>query len=321
MNARRPPTRLIATGLTAAWFAACSSNPAGPSPSTGQSRATAMTITGLAGLLTPGQSVPLTARVTLADGTQKIASDATWQSADPTIVTVSSSGVVKAAGRGATDVVAVAAGATANIHVTVATPAVRLTQTIDQHSSSAALSGITKVTFDLSASTGGGLQYNVSFGDSTPDASDAVARHVFSSPGTYTVVARVTDAVGQVDTTSRTVQVTSMPALNTWQNYTVNPSIGQSETRWLNFYSQIGHTLTGTYESSTGAQLGARPLTGTVTEANDIELILTDGTIRMAGYIQATAGSNARAQSAMQLTMHGGSANGLLLMFSPSSSY
>jgi hypothetical protein len=35
-----------------------------------------MTITGLAGPITPGQPVQLTARVTLADGTQKIAADA-----------------------------------------------------------------------------------------------------------------------------------------------------------------------------------------------------------------------------------------------------
>jgi hypothetical protein len=225
MNSRPKPARLIVIGLTAAWFAACGSNPAGPSQPTGQSRAVSMTITGLAGPLSPGQPVQLTARVTLADGTQKIAADATWQSADPTIVSVSSNGVVKAAGRGATDVIAVSAGATANVHVTVAPPSIRLTQTIDHHNSSAALSGITKVTFDLSASTGGGLQYSLSFGDSTPDAKDAIVEHVFSSPGTYSVVARVTDLIGQVDTTSRSILVTSMPALNTWQNSTVNPTI------------------------------------------------------------------------------------------------
>jgi len=319
MKSRRTPGRLIVVAVTAAWTVACGSNPAGPSQSTGQSRAVSMTITGLAGPLTPGQSVPLTARVTLADGTQKIAADAQWQSVDATIVTVSANGVVKAAGHGGTDIVATSAGTTATIHVTVATPSVKLTQTIDQHNSSAALSGITRVTFDLSGSTGGGLQYRVSFGDSTPDASDAVAAHVFSSPGTYSVVARVTDSIGQVDTTSRSIVVTSMPALNTWLNYLVNPSIGQSESRWVNFTSQVGHKVTGTYQSSTGSQLGARPLTGTVTETNDIELRLTDGTIQMAGYVQASVGSNG--QSAMQVTMHGGSADGLLLVFRPYNSY
>jgi hypothetical protein len=145
MNSRRTPTRFIVTGLTAASFAACGSNPAGPSQPTGQSRAASMTITGLSGPITPGQPVTLTTRVTLADSTQKIASDAIWQSAHPTIVTVSPNGVVKAAGRGATDVIAVAAGATANVHVTVAMPSLKLTQTIEHHHSSAALSGITKV--------------------------------------------------------------------------------------------------------------------------------------------------------------------------------
>src|SRR6476620_2128337 len=96
------PGRLIVIGAAAIWTAACGSNPAGPSPSTGQSRAVSMTIAGLAGPLTPGQSVPLTARVTLADGTQKIAADAQWQSVDSTIVTVSANGVVKAAGHGGT---------------------------------------------------------------------------------------------------------------------------------------------------------------------------------------------------------------------------
>jgi hypothetical protein len=159
----------------------------------------------------------------------------------------------------------------------------------------------------------------VSVGDSTPDVKDAVAEHVFSSPGTYSVVARVTDLIGQVDTTTRTVLVTSMPALNTWQNYTVNPTIGQSEIRWLNFASQNGHKVTGTYQSSTGAQLGARPFTGTVTEANDIELKLADGTIQMVGYVQASVGPTRNRRC--RWTMHGGSADGLLLVFRPYSSY
>jgi PKD repeat protein len=314
------PAGIIAVALTAAWFAACGSNPAGPSQPTGQSRAVSMTITGLsgAGAVTPGQPVPLTARVTLTDGTQKIASDATWQSADPTIVAVSSSGVVKAAGRGATDITASAAGATASIRVNVATPSVRLTQTIDRHTSTAALSGITNVTFDLNESSGGGLEYRISFGDGTADATEVVAHHVYSSPGTYTVVGRVTDAVGQVDTTSRTMMVTSIPAINYpygWQNNTINPSIGRPELRSLFFTSQIGGKVIGTYQSSTGAQLGARPFAGTVTENDDLELSLTDSTIQMVGYIQASVGFSGA--SAIQVTMHGGSADGMLLVFKP----
>ncbi|HEY7169647.1 MAG TPA: hypothetical protein VH417_02305 [Vicinamibacterales bacterium] len=89
----------------------------------------------------------------------------------------------------------------------------------------------------------------------------------------------------------------------------MNPSIGQSETGWLTFTSQVGHKVTGTYQSSSGSQLGARPFTGTITDANDIDLTLTDGTIQMAGYVQASVGANV--QSAMQVTMHGGSADGL----------
>src|SRR5262249_42070270 len=154
----------------------------------------------------------------------------------------------------------------------------------DSHNSAAALSGITSVTFDLSASSGGGLEYNLSFGDATPDAKDVVAHHVFSSPGTYTIVARVADAVGQAGTTSRPVMVTSLQALSYdsgWQNSGVNPTVGQWESRTLRFTSQVGHRVTGAYESSSGSQLGWRPFTGTVTDTNDIELTLSDGTIRM----------------------------------------
>jgi hypothetical protein len=42
-------------------------------------------------------------------------------------------------------------------------------------------------------------------------------------------------------------------------------------------------------------------------------LTLTDGTIRMVGYVQASAACCS--SPAMSLTMHGGSADGLVLVF------
>jgi hypothetical protein len=265
----------------------------------------------------------LTAHVTLADGTQKSAPDAGWQSADPSVVAVSASGVVKAVGRGATDVTAIASGASNTIHVTVSTPIVKVALTYDSHNSVAALSGITNVKFDLSGSTGGGLTYSVSFGDGTADAQDPVAGHVYSSPGSFTAVATVTDAVGQVSTTSRSITVTSLPAISygtyTLLNDIVNPTTGQRETRDLNFTSQVGHTVTGNYSSSSGGY-APRQFGGTVSDNDDIDLSLADGTIRMVGYVQLAApyGSS---PTALQVTMHGGSADGLILVFKSYSSY
>jgi hypothetical protein len=53
-----------------------------------------------------------------------------------------------------------------------------------------------------------------------------------------------------------------------------------------------------------------------VTEGDDVELVLNDGTIRMVGYLQLGAGY-APYGAAIQVTMHGGSADGLLLVFKP----
>jgi hypothetical protein len=299
-----------------------SGNPAAPSSSPSTAKGVALTITGLSAALNPGDLVPLTAKVTLADGTQKLAADAAWQSADSTIVAVSPNGVVSAVGPGATDVAATAAGVSSTMHIVVARPLAKLTMTIDRHNSTAALLAITRVQFDFSGSTGGGLKYSLSFGDGSADAQDAVADHVYTSPGTFTVTARVTDAIGQVDTTARALMVTSVPEINHpygWRNDTFNPVLGQPEFRYLSFTSQVGRNVIGTYQSSTGSQLGNRPFTGTVTDGNDVALALNDGTIQMAGYLQVTGGRDygPASGSTITLTMHGGSADGLLLVFKP----
>jgi PKD repeat protein len=318
---------LAATVCVAGFLATgCGSgNPAAPSSGPSTTKGVALTITGLSAALNPGDLVALTAKVTLADGTQKLAADATWQSADSTIVVVSPKGVVSAVGPGATEVAATAAGVSSTIHIVVAKPLAKLTMTIDGHNSTAALSAITRVQFDFSGSTGGGLKYSLSFGDGN-DAQTAVADHVYTSPGTFTVTARVTDAIGQVDTTARALMVTSVPEINHpygWRNDTFNPVLGQPEFRYLSFTSQAGRNVIGTYQSSTGSQLGNRPFTGTVTDGNDVALTLTDGTIQMAGYLQVTGrpGSGPAGGSTITLTMHGGSADGLLLVFKPYDAY
>src|SRR3954465_15666874 len=94
-----------------------SGNPAAPSSSPSTAKGVALTITGLSAALNPGDLVPLTAKVTLADGTQKVAADAAWQRADSTIVAVSPNGFVRGFGPGPPVGAAAAAGVSSTLPI------------------------------------------------------------------------------------------------------------------------------------------------------------------------------------------------------------
>jgi hypothetical protein len=84
-----------------------------------------ITIAGLPTSVTYQESVQLTAMVTLADGAQKQTLDVAWQSSDPTVATVSRTGLLTLVGFGDADVTATFENLRASAHVAVSRPIVR----------------------------------------------------------------------------------------------------------------------------------------------------------------------------------------------------
>src|SRR5262249_9560652 len=120
---------------TTLWFvAACSSSPTPPTaPSPKVPAVSALTVAGVPAALAVGQSVQLTASVTLPTGGQKQTGDVTWQSSNPGVASVSSSGVVTVTGFGVADILARAYGQSATAHAFApAPPQIKLTTIIDR---------------------------------------------------------------------------------------------------------------------------------------------------------------------------------------------
>lgn len=95
---------------------------------------TKVTIAGLPESVAYRQSVQLTAVVTLEDGAQKQTPDAAWQSSDPTVATVSSTGLLNIVGFGDADVTATFQGLRAIAHIALAkppAPSIRLAVTLN----------------------------------------------------------------------------------------------------------------------------------------------------------------------------------------------
>ena len=80
-----------------------------------------------------------------------------------------------------------------------AAPVVRLQIKVDDGDGASrdVIASISEVVVDVSGSTGTGpLTFSVDFGDGTVSAS-AIARHIYATPGTFTIVAKVRDAQGR----------------------------------------------------------------------------------------------------------------------------
>lgn len=116
-------TRLVAIGVallslttTSACQQSTSPNPAVPTPPIPE--ASAVTLVGVPTRLAVGDSVQLTAAVTLADGSRKL-SDAVWMSSNDNVATVSPSGLLTVIGRGGADITTTAYEHLASVHVRV----------------------------------------------------------------------------------------------------------------------------------------------------------------------------------------------------------
>jgi hypothetical protein len=92
--------------VTLTGIACSASTPATPAPTLVQTAISALTINNLPRSLRIGESVELTASVTLPNGTTKLADGVAWRSSNPAVATVSPTGVLSAVGSGGVDIVA-----------------------------------------------------------------------------------------------------------------------------------------------------------------------------------------------------------------------
>lgn len=95
-----------------------------PTPTTPTPTVTSVIVTAPSSTAKPGDSSQLTATATLSNGTaQTVTNQATWQSTNTAVVTVSSTGFVTAASPGDADIRATYQSVTGTAHVTVTAPA------------------------------------------------------------------------------------------------------------------------------------------------------------------------------------------------------
>jgi hypothetical protein len=211
---------------------------------------------------------------------------------------------------------------------------------------------VSKVTFDLSRSTGAGLRYDFDFGDGVSASGQPVAWHTFDVSDqardvpTFTVRGTVTDASGRTDTASQTISV--MPV--TWSCSTGGWEVRNWYTstfapyHWLRFTSQVGLNVSGFIVGGTCyepqcTQTGSRGqdtqirFTGTLDPDGGVQLALSDtcygacnnsqsplasGDQRtMSGFVTLLSYPNRYLmQGHTQLIAHGGSIDGATLDYS-----
>jgi Carboxypeptidase regulatory-like domain/Bacterial Ig-like domain (group 2)/Protein of unknown function (DUF3761) len=150
-----------------------SPSPSAPSPS--NPTLTAVSVGGPGSAGNPGQSAQFTATATLSNGTtQNVTNQASWQSSNNSVATVSGSGMVTAVAPGETDIRATYQSLTGSARVSVSAPAPpRLSGRITDQSNDAALADVRVEVKDRGMST----------------TSDGDGRYLFSSlaAGQYTL--------------------------------------------------------------------------------------------------------------------------------------
>src|SRR5439155_19079785 len=127
-------SRIGVAGCLAALLSACgskSSAPSSGSPSTPSATVTAVTISGP--LPEIGATTQLTATAALSDGSkQDVTAQASWQTSNAGVITVSDRGVARGVGAGEADVSASYSGKTGSQHVQLASRTFTLAGTISE---------------------------------------------------------------------------------------------------------------------------------------------------------------------------------------------
>jgi len=151
-------------------------------------------------------------------------------------------------------------------------PAVQLQVKVDDLGSRDAIVSLSDVGADASSSSGSGaLTFSLDFGDGFV-ASSATARHTYTTPGTFTITAIVTDAQSRKATDSREVVVKSLTG--SWFEAEYVQRTRRVEVRRLMVTAQDGATLRGRYEVTSNAR---RAFTGTLTAPRSVRITLDDG--------------------------------------------
>jgi Big-like domain-containing protein len=279
---------------------------------------TGLTIVGLPESVSYGQTAQLQAMATLENGTQKRATDVTWQSSNTHIVSVSADGLFRVTGFGDVNITATRQDLQSSRPVSVPLPPLpvaRLDVMIDRLNSAFAIEGVSNIRFDLSGSTGFGLRYTLDFGDGVmwSGTSEATTTHVYGVQplGTmsvdYTVKAMVTDALGRIETVSRTVQVDNLPwVLGVVYAYSGWSGRGSRYLHSLRF-TEAYPRLTGVYEVD---YANRGPFSGTIDADGGVHLSLNDGTISFEGQLVRDGRRYGEDPTLLRVRVRGGPADG-----------
>jgi PKD repeat protein len=145
-----------------------------------------------------------------------------------------------------------------------------LSVTIDSLGSQQALAAVSDVTIDARGSAGSRLSYRIDFGDGAT-STDAVARHVYASAGTYNVGLIVTDGNGRTATATQVLVVASPLGAWVYSGY-----IGRTphvEIRTLTLTAQDGLAVRGVLAR---AGVPDSSVTGSFTPDRRIRIVVDD---------------------------------------------
>jgi hypothetical protein len=146
---------LIAFGLARCGGGGGNSTPANPTPL--PPSVTGVAVTGPSNSAKSGDSGQFTATATLSNGTnQNVTSQATWQSSDTNVATVSSSGMVTAANAGEADIKATYQAVTGSMRLTVTAPpptGPSISGLVTEEGTTITIAGATVIVKDTSLST------------------------------------------------------------------------------------------------------------------------------------------------------------------------
>jgi hypothetical protein len=179
-------------------------------------------------------------------------------------------------------------GPTAPTPAPGAAPVPKFTVQVDDGHVRDAITLLSDVVADASASTGSSaLTFSIDFGDGTT-ATTAAAHHTYGVPGAFTVTVTVTDAAGQKATASQHVTVRNM--LGAWYQAGYAPRSFKVEVRRLSIDVQSGLNVVGTMSINNLAH----PVTGTLTRPRHLHLMVDYGAA-LDGDVPSQLGDDAQA--------------------------
>jgi len=178
-----------------------------------------------------------------------------------------------------------------------------------------------EIGFDASASSGQDLIYFIDYGDGH-HTSETVSRHAPESSGHLTARLTVVDRFGRDAVAQPRLDVEDLEQFDgtarrclVWIHRFTNPVNGQDEFRRLFIKSHKGRQVDGAYSHP---DLSLSPFTGSLSGSHDINFVLTGGGIDFRGTVAGGRRIGGTQVFHMPLTLRGGSADGLLLLFDES---